>query len=282
MELPAAAPAAADRRAGVRASVICAFRLALVVGAAAATGCAIRSPHLPGWLPLVHPIRSTAKSPTLFAEPFDALEPARWKEVEVKGRTAYTIEELDGSRVLKAHSQGGASILLSPFRFDPQDYPWLSWRWRVDRFAEGEALERKEGSDAAARIYVYFETPGLPWQKRNLDYVWSAVLPAETMLASAFSPSSKILVVESGPTGLGQWRSVTRNIPEDYRRGFGKEAPDVVAIGIMTDTDTTQSEAIAFFDDIMITRQPPTAAGAPASPVPIGQSDSMQQGTERH
>ncbi len=215
---------------------------------------------------VISPLLPTVKPPTLFAEPFDGLEPARWKEVEVKGRTAYTIEELDGSRVLKAHSQAGASILLSPFRFTPRDYPWLSWRWRVDRLIEGEALERKEGSDAAARIYVYFDTPGLPWQKRNIDYVWSAVLPAETIVSSAFSSSSKILVVESGPKDVGQWRSVSRNIPEDYRRCFGKDAPDVVAIGIMTDTDSTQSEATAFFDDLMITRQPPTPTVAPTTP----------------
>jgi len=199
-----------------------------------------------------------AKPPILFAESFDRLDPKRWREVEVRGQTDYSVVSLDGSMRLKAYSHGGASILLMPFRFDPDHYEWISWRWRVDQFLEGENLSTRGGSDASARVYVYFDTSGLPWQKRNIDYVWSATLPVGTILESAFSKASKIIVVESGQGAKGRWKTVSRNMEKDYKACFpGEPMPKVIAIGLMTDTDNTRSEALAYYDDLMISRRRP-------------------------
>jgi hypothetical protein len=136
---------------------------------------------------------------------------------------------------------------------DPARHPLLAWRWRVDRLPEGEDLSLKRGSDASARVYVYFDTPGLPWQKRNMDYVWSATLPVDTVLESPYSKQSKIVVVESGPDHLGSWQTVKRNVVEDYRRCFEDDPPMIVAIGLMTDTDSTQTDALAYYDDLTVT-----------------------------
>jgi len=229
-----------------------------VIGA----GCA----RQPLAIPLVSPLLPAHKPFTLLLEPFQELDPQRWKEVEVKGQTHYSVEELDGARSLKAHSRAGASILLLPSRFDPDEYEWLSWRWRVDQFVDGEDLTHKDGSDAAARVYVYFDTTGLPWEKRSLDYVWSANLPVGTIMSSAYSRHSKIIVVESGSEYLGTWRMVSRDIEEDYKRCFGEDPSDVVAVGLMVDTDNTRSEAIAYFDDVMITRGKPPAPSPARAP----------------
>ena len=218
----------------------------------AAAGCTGRRLSIP----LMPPFLSTPTASLLWSEPFDALNPAVWREIEVRGHTQYEVVALEGRSCLRATSRQAASILLSPVRFDPDAYEWLSWDWRVDRLVEGEALERKEGSDAAARLYVYFESPGLPWQRRNLDYVWSASLPAGTVLSSAYSSSSKIIVVESGSASLGQWRTVERNLEDDYERCFGKaNLPDVLAIGLMSDTDNTGGEVLTYFDDLRVSRR---------------------------
>lgn len=225
-------------------------------------GCAQKSLTIPA----VSPLLGQPKPFTLFHEPFQQLDPQRWREVEVKGQTQFSIEDLDGSRVLKAHSRAAASILLSPFRFDPKTYRGLSWRWRVDRLLDAEDLTRKSGSDAVARVYVYFDTHGLPWQKRNLDYVWSSTLPVGTIRPSAYAESSMIIVVESGAEHLGTWRTVRRDIPDDYRRCYKEDPPNVLAIGLMTDADSTHSEAVAYYDDIMIVREMLPAQPAEVSP----------------
>ncbi len=196
----------------------------------------------------------------MFHEPFDVLDLQRWHEVEVRRRTRYTLDVQDGEGRVKATSHDGASILLCPFRYDAGRYPWLSWRWRVDQLVHGEDLAHKSGADASARVYVYFDTSTLPWQKRNLDYVWSATQPVGAVLPSPYSSHSKAIVVESGPAHLGAWQSMARNVEADYRRCFGQDPPDVVAIGLMADTDNTHSDAVAFFDDLQVSRQAPPAA----------------------
>lgn len=204
---------------------------------------------------LLPPLLPTPRPPIVWRESFDALSLDQWREVEVKRRTRYQVVDLEGHRCLQAESQDGGSILLSAVRFDPETYAWFSWRWRVDQLVAGEALEHKDGSDAAARVYVYFETKGLPWQKRSLDYVWSASLPAGTILSSAYSSESKIIVVESGEQHLGQWQDVERNLEDDYERCFGtRHLPDVIAIGLMSDTDNTGGSALAYFDELRVRR----------------------------
>lgn len=218
-------------------------------------GCA-RTSLAPSRTVSLPPFTPISPVPVLWMEPFDELRPEFWREIEVHGQTRYAVVDLDGRRCLKAESQAGASILVNTVRFDPEAFEWLSWQWRVDELVHGETLTRKDGSDAAARVYVYFDTQGLPWQKRNLDYVWSATLPIGTILPSAFAPSSKIIVVESGSEHLGQWRTIERNLEEDYQRCFGKgPLPDVIAIGIMSDTDNTRARAVAYFDEFRVARR---------------------------
>lgn len=215
-------------------------------------------------MPIMPPPLDTPQLLTSWAEPFDALDAARWRHEEVKRRhTNYDVVELEGRRCLRAKSDNGASILLTPLHIDPERDEWLSWQWRVDQLVDGEALKRKQGSDAAARMYVYFDRPGLPWQNRSIDYVWSGSLPLGTVLDSAFSSESKIIVAESGRAGLGQWRTVKRNVKEDYRRLFGGRAPPIIAIGIMSDTDNTGGHALAYFDELQFGQLVTAAEGQP-------------------
>ena len=142
--------------------------------------------------------------------------------------------------------------MLRKVGMNPAASPWLSWAWRVDRFVDGEDLYRKERSDASARIYVYFDTPGLPWQKRSIDYVWSAKLPVDTLLDSPFSSTSKMIVVTSGVDKIGQWQQVERNVSDDYQRCFHAQPPRIGAIGLMTDTDSAGGHALAYYDDMQL------------------------------
>ena len=223
------------------------------------SGCATQ--HVT--VPLMPPLIPQALPSVIWEEPFDELNPEAWQTVQVRRRTDYSAVGLDGRSCLRADSHDGASILLHPISFNPDNVEWISWDWRVDAFVQGEALERKEGSDASARVYVYFDLGALPWQKRNIDYVWSASLPAGTILSSIFSSESKIIVVESGTDSARTWRTVERNLRDDYVRCFGRgPLPRVLAVGIMTDTDNTKADALAYFDSFRVSRQPLHQASA--------------------
>ena len=207
-------------------------------------------------IPLLPSLRPAPQA-AVWEESFDVLDPERWRHVKIHGATQYRIVEIDGRRCLRAESQENASLLLAPVSIDPRRSPWISWSWRVDQLVDGEALDRTSGSDAAARLYVYFDTPGLPWQKRNLDYVWSAVLPIGTSMRSPFGSHLNLIVVERGTESLGRWQRVERDVVEGYRRSFGEEPPKkIIAIGLMSDSDNTGSRAVAYFDDLRIGPSP--------------------------
>ena len=54
-----------------------------------------------------------------------------------------------------------------------------------------------------------------------------------------------MVAVESGDGNAGLDRE-ERNLVEDYRRAFGEDPPKVSAGAIMTDTDNTGEQAVAW------------------------------------
>ena len=61
-----------------------------------------------------------------------------------------------------------------------------------------------------------------------------------------------MIAVESGSAQTGRWVVEKRNVLEDYRRVFGTDPPKAGAIAIMTDTDNTGEEAVAYYGPIRI------------------------------
>jgi hypothetical protein len=59
-------------------------------------------------------------------------------------------------------------------------------------------------------------------------------------------------VVESGAERLNQWLSYERNIKADYEKAFGEAPGALIAIGLMTDTDNTRSQAQAWYGTIQL------------------------------
>jgi hypothetical protein len=84
-----------------------------------------------------------------------------------------------------------------------------------------------------------------------INYIWDNRMPKETIVTSAYTDQSRLIVVESGTENLGRWMEEERNVYEDYRKAFGDEPPLVNGIAIMTDTDNTEDTATAYYGDIV-------------------------------
>jgi len=83
-----------------------------------------------------------------------------------------------------------------------------------------------------------------------LIYVWSNDMAAETVVPNSLIDRIRLIVVERGEAQLGQWVRYRRNILKDYRRVFGEEPDDIVAVGVLTDADNKQQTAHALYGDI--------------------------------
>jgi hypothetical protein len=177
-----------------------------------------------------------------------------WSEKSFKGTTEYRIVEDEGLGVLSAKSEGAASGLVFETDFTPQQFPILSWRWKISNTVSKGDSRSKSGDDYAARIYVVFPHWFFP-KTKTLNYIWANQLPKGTFQKNVYTGNAVMIAVESGSDRAGDWVAVRRNLLKDYRQAFGEEPPKVGAIAIMTDTDNTGETAVAWYGDIRALRK---------------------------
>jgi len=179
--------------------------------------------------------------------------PKDWETRGVSRHAIYRIlEEEDGNRYLAAKSDDDDVQLGIPVNLRADQLTNLSWRWRVTVLPRGGNERQSKTLDSAASVYAVFGSRLLP---RILKYVWSASVPAGTAFPHPSSGRMMIIVVDSGSNSLGQWKSISRNLSVDYERAFGSRPPNLIAIGVKTDSDSTRTTAQADYDDIRLARQ---------------------------
>jgi len=134
--------------------------------------------------------------------------------------------------------------------WDLRTHPYLRWDWRAHRLPEG-ASERDK-NDTGAALYVTFETDWLG-RPRSIKYTYSSTLPVGTVVDFG---RLKVIVASSGANGIGTWRTVERDVMEDYRRVFEREPPETpISITLWSDTDDTKTIAEVDFDNIVLLKE---------------------------
>lgn len=206
------------------------------------------------WLFLLAATAFAASPQSLVIDDFNSGLQPHWEQKRFQGQTQYAVIEQAGEKVLMARSDAAASALVFKKKYSLGDYPILSWRWKVESIIREGDARAKSGDDYAARIYVVFPHWFVP-MTRSINYIWANKLQKEAHLPSRYAANSVMVAVQSGAENVGLWISERRNVREDYIRIFGKEPPAVGAIAIMTDTDDTGDIAIAWYDDLRITRE---------------------------
>jgi hypothetical protein len=203
------------------------------------------------------------KPPTLPA--FDATGAGGWAHVplsKLKRDTRYGVVSEEGRTVVRAVADRSASMWVHLGRVQLAAAPMLEWRWRVPALIAGAANEDPKREDAPVRLIVGFDgdKSQLPQQEQRrmsrakslsgrdmpyatLMYIWDNRNPVDTVVPSAHTSRVKMLVVESGPAGVGAWRSYRRDLARDYERAFGEKPKDVLGFALMTDTDNTGEKA---------------------------------------
>jgi len=188
--------------------------------------------------------------------------------------TRYQLVEQDGVVVIQADSSEGGSGLYRKIHIDVHRYPILEWRWRVPRNSGGGGPNGPSRESPPVRLSIAFDgdaakldfddrvkmrmakaltVNGLPYA--SLLYVWLTRRPVETVYSSPHTERVRHIVVESGEKRLDEWVTVRRNLVEDYKRAFGEEPGNVVAIGIMTDYGDNNAPRRAFYGDINFRRE---------------------------
>ena len=214
-----------------------------------------------------------------FSQQTNAL-PKSWEMLtfgSIDEHTSYTLVNDQKINVIKAQSNESASGLTKKIRFNPKDYPYLSWRWKVNKDIPGSDVTSKSGDDFAARIYVIFhydvkdlsadEQSNVNWYKffngklpplATLNYIWGNKMEVGRIVSSPYTERVKMVILKNKNSALQKWHIEERNIYEDYKKAFGEEPKDVISVAIMTDTDNTRAMAESYFGDIVVSKMPVT------------------------
>jgi len=181
-----------------------------------------------------------------------AIEQSGWEAVRGRG-TEYSVSRDSSLPALHAVSIGGNASIGKRISYAIEDFPLLSWSWKIITLPRDgcESVARK--NDSAAGIYVSYRH-GLV--RKYLKYVWSSSLPMGSTLRSPFSPLTKIIVMESGAARMGKWVNERVNVRSDIKRCFDDEPARIDGFGIMTDADNTESTAEAWYAGISIAQDP--------------------------
>ncbi len=179
-----------------------------------------------------------------------------WKTKIFSGETDYKIVQLEEVQVLKAESHAGASGLFKEQRIDLQKTPYLNWRWRIDNRLIGVNEKSKSGDDYSARVYVIVSGGWAFWKTKAINYVWSSGLEKGSVWANAYAGKSAMMIsVRSKADKTQAWYQEKRNILNDLKEQFGSDIRYIDAVAIMTDTDNSKGNAVAYYADIFFSSQ---------------------------
>ncbi|TAK01242.1 MAG: DUF3047 domain-containing protein [Candidatus Manganitrophaceae bacterium] len=200
--------------------------------------------------------------------------PEGWRPLtfpRISRHTEYEWIEEEGRPVIRAVSRQSASALIHPLDLDVHQYDSLSWCWKIDRIISKGKETEKKGDDYAARLYVTFRfdpDKASLWERTKfgflkqiygeyppkgaINYIWANRLPKGEAIPNAYTGRAMMVAVESGADRVGQWVCQARSLYADYKWLFKEEPPPLSGIAVMTDTDDTGEEAVAFYRDLVL------------------------------
>ena len=213
-----------------------------------------------------------SENPTL-PQTWTAKEIVAWQPVRFPGKqaTEFVLQHHSSRLVVQANAQSSASMLRRNLRVAPEKLGTLEFSWHVPALIAGADVGQRENDDSPARLVLAFEGDrstfsaknamlnelslalmGEPMPYATLMYIWCNKRPVGTVVHNPRTDRVRKLVVASGPNQLNQWLRFERDIRADFELAFGEAPGALLGIGVMTDSDNTQSNAMAWYGDIAL------------------------------
>ncbi len=198
--------------------------------------------------------------------------PFPWKIIRLNSKipaTRYLVLIWDGVPSVQAIANNSMALFARTLDVDLQRTPVLCWRWRVDAPLLKADMQKKQGDDYAARIYIAFRLPNesLSFSTKMklklargiygdlvpdaaLNYVWDNRYPVGTTLANAYTDRTQMIVVETGITKAGKWIDERRDVLVDAINAFGHHRFTTTQFAVAADTDNTGESVRSGFANI--------------------------------
>ena len=188
--------------------------------------------------------------------------PIGWKTYkgicrEIKNRTIPRLVDYEGKRTLHVDANDNGAILFKPVRINPEEFPFLSWNWKVSNILP-ESREKEVGGDdyPAAVCIVYAKSffSLLFGKYKILIYAYGNNVLVGERYKSPCEARARIIIIQSGEKDAGKWLSYKVNHYEDYFQEFGQKPPEIVYVGFQTNADRTHGKVEAWYSDIVLNK----------------------------
>ena len=82
--------------------------------------------------------------------------------------------------------------------------------------------------------------------------MWAGNEAVGNIYPSPYTENAVTIVLRSGDLARGEWIMEERDVSADFERYFSRPAVRVTGVALMVDTDNTDSQATAWFDDLIV------------------------------
>ena len=189
---------------------------------------------------------------------FTETELTELKVRKVRGadnKTVYSIGTNENGNYLKSVANNAASGLGKEIKIDLNKTPFINITWKIEKDLSGIKENTKKGHDFAARVFVIKKTRATPLSNRAINYVFSSNNEIGLSWPSPYTKKSIDNVLASTKDSLNEWITVKANVKEDFKRFHDLDVNELDGLAIMSDTDNSKMNSIAYFQNIYFSAQ---------------------------
>ena len=196
---------------------------------------------------------SMAHSSEIKVFDFTEIELSKLEVRKVRGadnKTLYTIGSNENGNFLKAVADNAASGLGKEVKIDLNKTPFINITWKIEKNLDGIKENTKKGHDFAARVFAVKKTGATPLSNRAINYVFSSNSDVGMSWPSPYTKKSIDNVLASTKNNFNEWITVKANVKEDFKKFHDLDVDELDGLAIMSDTDNSKKEAIAYYQNI--------------------------------
>ena len=165
-------------------------------------------------------------------------------------KTIYTVGTNENGNFLKAVADNAASGLGKEVKIDLNKTPFINITWKIEKDLQGINENSKKGHDFAARVFAVKKTGATPLSNRAINYVFSSNSAVGQSWPSPYTKKSIDNVLATTKDNLNIWVTVKANVKEDFKKFHDLDVNELDGLAIMSDTDNSKMEAIAYYQNI--------------------------------
>jgi hypothetical protein len=142
-----------------------------------------------------------------------------------------------------------------------KNFHLLSWGWKISNVVRSAVETKRDRYDTAARVMVIFGRGGSGVMEGGepsgfkIEYIWASRLPKGQVFDHPEERYCKVFVIESGEGRAKQWVYEQQDLFKDYKKAFGLEPEEILAVGIQTDTDHSNEKITAYYSEPILKKR---------------------------